>query len=515
MITQNIAKNRLPVNILSNYVAIAIIALIGFFITPYLIKHLGTELYGVVPLFVSIVNYFRLLTTSISSSVTRFVSVSVGDSSNKANIYYSTSFFALAMLAVIIMLVVLAASCWLESIFNIPVGSEAGASYLFVLIMASSLIGAMSSTFKVSTFIKHRFDLDNFVKVLGWACHLTVIYILFNILDPELESVGAAYLAMSLVLFLGALFIAKYLTPELGVSLKLFKWDAFREMASMSAWGAIDELGTLFLFSIDLVIVNLFLGSEAVGRYAPVVQWSMLMSILGGTISGTFTPIVYQYVAEKNYKELVAQTCRAMKYMGLFMAFPVGIICGFSSPLLEVWLGDSFKNLSPIMFILVFPQVLYLSIAPLYAVNRGVGKVKVPAVVTFFSGVTNLLLSIALVKYTNLGILGVALSTTICLSVRNGLFSPLYSSIIFKQPLLFFIKSVFPGIILATLLAMVCFMTAKFVEISSFMGLAGISLSVFLSFIPILFFFFLTRQDKEFFLSFLHKINVTHLKKNL
>ncbi|HLS53585.1 MAG TPA: hypothetical protein VK031_06405, partial [Tissierellaceae bacterium] len=67
------AKRRLPLNIISNLTYVVISALFLLWLTPYLIEHLGIELYGLIPLATAFVSYFNLVTVSISSSVGRYV----------------------------------------------------------------------------------------------------------------------------------------------------------------------------------------------------------------------------------------------------------------------------------------------------------------------------------------------------------------------------------------------------------------------------------------------------------
>ena len=69
------AKKRLLVNISTNFLAVFASALIGIWQTPYLIRHLGLEVFGMIPLVISFVVYFRLFTISIADAVSRFVAI--------------------------------------------------------------------------------------------------------------------------------------------------------------------------------------------------------------------------------------------------------------------------------------------------------------------------------------------------------------------------------------------------------------------------------------------------------
>lgn len=505
MSTENAAKKRLPLNIVTNYLAIGTIAVINFFITPFLINSLGTQLYGIIPLFYSINQYFMLLTGSISSSITRYIGVSYGQDEELTTVYYSTSFAALIGAAVVIMSVVVLMSFQIEHIFNIPSGCEYQSAVLFVMIMLASLIGSISSPFKVSAFLKHRFDIDNIIKVMGWGLHFGLLYFLFEWFSPGLINVGFAYIAMSALILISCFFMAQKLTPDLKIRLDHIRWNAFKEISKMGIWSFIDELGTLLFFSIDMAVVNICLGTVSGGQYAPVVQWGMLMSTLGGAVSGLFTPIVYTYVGQKNLDLLTKNTFRCMKYMGLLMAFPVGIVCGLGEQILNVWIGVEFGHLSIVLVTLVFPQVLYLSVAPLYAVNRGMNKVKIPATLTLIGGVVNCGFSIYVACFTSLGIWGVALVTSLCLCFRSIIFTCGYSSKILNKPFHLFIKSTIWGITNCVIIVAFSRVLANYWHIDSYLKLMAAAIIVCLPCVLIQYLFFLNQDDRDFLLSFFRR----------
>ena len=54
----------------------------------------------------------------------------------------------------------------------------------------------------------------------------------------------------------------------------------------------------------------------------------------------------------------------AVKGLGLFFALPIGLICGFASQILTLWVGPQFAHLAPLMWVLIFPLVINLCSSP-------------------------------------------------------------------------------------------------------------------------------------------------------
>src|SRR6202162_163075 len=65
---------RIAENVLSNWLALAITTVVGFFLSPFVVHRLGNLTYGVWVIIMSLVAYMNLLDLGLRGAVTRFVS---------------------------------------------------------------------------------------------------------------------------------------------------------------------------------------------------------------------------------------------------------------------------------------------------------------------------------------------------------------------------------------------------------------------------------------------------------
>src|SRR6202140_4696068 len=65
---------RIAQNILSNWLALVTTTVVGFFLSPFVVHHLGNLTYGVWVIIMSLVAYMNLLDLGLRGAVTRFVS---------------------------------------------------------------------------------------------------------------------------------------------------------------------------------------------------------------------------------------------------------------------------------------------------------------------------------------------------------------------------------------------------------------------------------------------------------
>lgn len=472
--TNNEAKRRIIRNVSTNMLTVFISSLVAIWLIPYLIRHLGVEVYGMISLVVSFVTYFNLFTMSISNTLRRFIAIHLGrDELEQSNLYFNSALYALVVICGMLLIPVIVLSVSFSKIFQVPAGFETDTGWLFFFVASSSLVVSVTSPFMISTFVTHRFDLINGVRILGKFLQVIILVLCFKYLSPSLEYFGLSLLAMSFFVMGCSVLLTRFLTPQLRVNRRLFNWGALREMGHMSAWITVNQVGALLYLSISFIVINVFLGPEQVGRYGAIAQWVMLLVSLGVAISNVFAPIAYEYIARNDIEGVVRQTKRATKFMGMCLALPVGLLCGLSAPLLERWLGASFSMLSPLVWVLVGPRVVTMAVIPMLSISKGMNKVRIPAIATITGGATSIVVSIILVLFTGLGIYGVAIASMLCLVVMNVLFVPIYCAMITGAPKSVLYKAMLPGVVLAVGVALLGLTMSEMYNLASVPRLLG------------------------------------------
>jgi len=506
MADSRIAKKNLFINVSTNLLNVGVTALILVWLTPYLIRHLGVSAYGVYPLINTIAMYFVMFSSSYTGAVARFTAVSIDRNEEEArDIYFSTAFYSLLSTNLVLLGVVVIISYFLPALINIPTGFEQGTRWLFVFVMFSALCNTLASPFWVGTFVTHRFYMRNYSEILSRILQVAVIVGGFWFFGASLTFIGLGRSGMFLFQLGCAVYLTGLLLPRLRLRRSLFSWTALGEMSRMSGWMTIDAIGTLLYLSTDLLVINLIAGPEKAGLYAIVLQWVLLLQTLTPAISRVFAPVAIDFIAKGDLPSLSFHTQRAVKFMGLLLALPVGLVCGLSFPLLHRWVGAEFAHLSPLLTFLMVPQVVFLSISPLYNINRGMNKVKIPAIVTLVGGLSNLILSVVLLKYTQLGLYGVALATVLTYLARSMAFTPIYTALILDQPATRFLKPIVPGLLMLAAVATSGWAASQAFDLASYPALISFGAVAALAYAPTCFLLALESGDRSFLLSLIVK----------
>lgn len=454
---------------------------VGLWYVPFLVRRLGPAAYGLIPLTSVITSYMTLITSGLESAVGRFQTLALTrDEHENANLIFNVALWGNVALSVLLLVPASFVILQAEHLIRIPPGYETATRWLFAGTIAAFLLNQIKTPFTVSFFCRNRLDLQNLVTGGETLTRIGVVVLLFVVWAPRVEYVGAAILAGTVVALVGTIWSWKVLTPTLYISWRLFDWAMLRKLCHTGAWVIVSQIGVMLYLNIDLLVANRLFGPEQSGKYAAVLQLPFLIRSLSVAVAGVFAPTTFQIYARHDIAGLVAYLRRSVKSVGIVMALPIGLTCGFAEPLLRLWLGPEFGGFALLLVVMSAHLCINLAMYPLYPLPLAVNRVKMPGLVTLAVGLGNLGLALFLAGPAGWGLYGIAAAGAITLTVRHLLFTPLYSAYILHQPWTTFYKGV-PGFVAATLaIACLCRATLWLWPISNWLelALAGIGMSL-------------------------------------
>jgi membrane protein EpsK len=438
---------QLPWNLLANISYFLVNVIIGVLLVPYFLSTLGVAAYGLIPLTTSITGYVGIVIQSLNTPVTRFLTIDLHRKDYEAaNRTFNTALFGLSAIILLMIPVILTIAYFIPLLFNIPAGQESGAIVLFLCVSAAFLIRSLCGNYTVQLFAYNRLDLQNFVNVTNLIVQTGLIVILFTLFGPNLAFVGGAYLVGALVASGVSIVLARRICPYLRISIQSFDRRRVSDLCGMGCWSFIDQIGVLLFLQIDLIVVNRLFGATSGGEYAIALQWVVLLRAIAGVLSGVLTPMILTYYAKGETETLIRVTKSAVKLMGLAVALPIGLICGFAPQLITIWVGPNLTSIAPLMIILTAHLVVNLAVLPIFAIEVAYNRIRIPGIATLLGGIVNLVLSVTLALYSGWGYYGVAISGAIVLTMKNTIFTPWYVTRILGINIYTFIHSILPGI---------------------------------------------------------------------
>jgi membrane protein EpsK len=270
----------------------------------------------------------------------------------------------------------------------------------------------------------------------------------------------------------------------------------------MGGWLVINQVGTLLFNHVDLIVANMLLGAEIAGEYGSVLLFSTMLRRLAQTVSTVLTPTILAKYARDDLDSVNRISKQAVKFLGLAMALPIGLLCGLAQPLLALWLGPSFQPLAGLVVILTAHLVINLAVSPLFGLNIAFNKVKLPGIVTLSMGVLNVGLAIAFVE-SGWGALGIAAAGAIVLTLKNAFFTPVYAALIQKLPWWAFMSTMAPGLLAALSTAGIAYAATQLLNVHSWVTLFVVGGCISLLYVLIAWFSILDKGDRKLLVTLL------------
>lgn len=455
-------RKRLAINLAANIISYSTTVLVAFFLTPYLVRTLGKDAYGFYPLANNFVSGISIITLALNSMASRFISIEIiKGNKEKANTYFASVFFSNVAISIILLIPMTLLVIFLDSLLNIPLELVSSIKILFALVFLSMLISIISSVLGVATFAMNRIDWRSYVEIIQAVFRVILYIVLFTLFTPSMIYVGIVALALSLTYLLFHLSFTKRLLPNFAISTEYFDWSSIKEIVSSGVWNSVNQLGVFLMFSVSLLLANLVYGAGAAGEYS-IVQ--VVPNFINGIISmltAVFLPVVIRKYALGDNQGLINEIKNSQKIMGLITNIPIVVFIAVGNQFFTLWVpGENAQRLQLLSILTIAHLMIVGVVWPIWNLNTVMNRVKVPSLLMVLSGLANVLLAMALIKATDLGLYSIPLAMMLTCLIWFGVFIPTYpcSELGVKKTTFYLpvVKTFFGGVIIYFISIAIC-----------------------------------------------------------
>ncbi|MGH9513959.1 MAG: polysaccharide biosynthesis C-terminal domain-containing protein [Terriglobales bacterium] len=409
-------------NLGSSWFSLAVNMVIGVFLSPFIIHRLGDAAYGIWVLIFSFTGYYGLFDLGIRSSIVRYVSkFAATDDHEDVSRLISTSFYTYSCIGAATMLVTITACIFLNHIFHIPAAFRLSARWLLLLSGSAVAVGFPLGVFGGILEGLQKFYVLNWTSIASGILRATLIVIF---LGRGYGLLTAAAITVTLPALSGFVRTAIALRAlPLSLELKHVNRKTFREIAGYSGFTFVIIMAVKLRFQTDEIVIGSALSAVAITYFsigARIVDYAIDVV---HNLAQLFVPMSSQSEATGNMDRL-RKIYIAGNRACAFTILPISatlIILGKS--VIEAWVGRRYVEQSyPILLILIIPVTIMLAQGASGRILLGMGKHQTLAIVSLVEGISNLVLSILLVR--PYGIIGDAIGTAIPLTCTMIFFMP-------------------------------------------------------------------------------------------
>ena len=331
--------------------------LFSFFATPFVIRLLGAEAYGVFILIGLIPTYFNFADFGMGLASTKFGSEAYAssDADREARIVRTAGFIALGT-SLPIALAMMVFSGWIISFFSVPDEFQGEAILALKIAAATFVLNFLNTIFNSPQLVRLRMDLNTLAiavpRIVGVIATPLVIYAGGGI-------VGAVFVlfSASLLTFIVNLYFSRRLLSELiGLSIE-------REMVGplIKFGGAlvIATIAGVFLINFEKLVLARVTSVETLAHYAIAFTLANMVTIFTTAMAQSLVPAFSQLGSPEKFKQLEVLYARSLR-VNIFALLPSLVILAIiAKPFFTVWAGPEFGVESPLPFYILLAGLFF------------------------------------------------------------------------------------------------------------------------------------------------------------
>lgn len=322
--TKRIAKNTLML-----YVRMLFGMLVSLYTSRVVLQALGVEDYGIYNVVGGVVAMFSMISNSLSSSVSRFLTFELGKGDMEGlKRVFSTSLTIQVVLAVIIVLLSETIGLWfLNTHMTIPANRLYAANWVFHASVFTFVISLLSVPFSASIVSHEKMSAFAYIGILDIILRLLIVlFIAYSGLVFD-RLIVYALLLVGVVCIMQAIYW-NYCTRHFEECKFRLSFDAgyWREMSSFAGWNFIGGSASLLKDQGVNILLNLFIGPviNAARGIANTVN-NVLVSFSNNFMTALNPQVTKSYAAgDYGYTvSLVERGSRFSYYILLLFALPM------------------------------------------------------------------------------------------------------------------------------------------------------------------------------------------------
>jgi O-antigen/teichoic acid export membrane protein len=419
-----VARKLLKGSTLRTFSFIAQVA-VTLFMMPFIVQTLGDRLYGFWSLVGVFIGYYGLMDFGLSTAISRYIANALGTRDSKdLNQVFNTGFVLFTALGSLVMLLTVLIAVTIPFL-NIALEDKALFKYVILILGFDMAIAFPIRIFRGILTSQLRYDIMSGLQIMSLFLRSSLI--LLVLLS------GHKVLAMALVTALShipeyvlTIYFAKKNLPYIKLDRGYWNRTTAKTLLSYSIFAFIANVADILRFQVDSFVIAAYLGLAAVTHY----KVGSLIAVYFLNFMATFITVllpVFSRLHGSGDHEGIRKTFFFANKIAICMASFMGFgLIFWGKHFIERWMGPDYLDAYPILAILVLGFLLALWQSPSFDFLFGTSKQKFVALINSIEGISNLILSLVLVRY--LGLAGVALGTLIPMFVIKLFVQPIYVS---------------------------------------------------------------------------------------
>ena len=415
----------------TGYAATLATILVGLWLTPFTLRFLDREEYGIFALASDLLMWLGLLDIGISAGLSvQAAQLSGKPDAERLNRLASTAFFTQNVIVLVVLVVGSVMAVGFPHFFPVRPDLHRTTSTLMAMLVLGSAIGFSTRIFSALLFANQQIHIDNLLR-LALVAIRTVLTVVLLKKGWGLYSLAFASLAATLITSALAVWRTYRLLPGLQIRWALASWDVLKSLGSLGIWFSLGGIAGIVITSLDRVVAAKLISVETVTTLSLTGRVYVLFGGLLDQITNTARPMLGQLLGQNT----IAEAQRVYRHL-FRLSTGLAVITAFSlwagnEPFVTRWVGAQNFGGPMLSLALALNLIVNSWVLPNRAVLSAALVIRPQTLSRIVEAVINLGLSVLLGHY--IGLIGIILGTAIAGLLTSTWYLPLLTARLFGR----------------------------------------------------------------------------------
>lgn len=339
MSLQSNNNKRIAKNTLLLYVRMLFTMAVSLFTSRVILNTLGVEDYGINNVVGGIVTMFSVLSGSLSSSISRFITFELGKGNiERLKTIFSTGVNIQLGMSVLIIIIAEAVGIWfLNAKMNIPADRMVAANWVFQCAILTFVLNLLSVPYNAAIIAHEKMSAFAYISVVEVTLKLIIVYMLTISPFDRLKTYAVLLLWVGAVIRFIYGYYCKRHFEECTYHFVLDK-PVLKEMTGFAGWNFLGNGAYMLNTQGVNILMNLYFGVAVNAARGIATQVDAALKQFVNNFTTAVNPQITKSYAQGDLAYMHKLVCRSAKFSAFLMMFFAVPIILETNTILTIWL---------------------------------------------------------------------------------------------------------------------------------------------------------------------------------
>lgn len=332
-------NKRIAKNTLLLYVRMLFTMAVSLFTSRVILNALGVEDYGINNVVGGIVTMFSVLSGSLSSSISRFITFELGKGNiERLKTIFSTGVNIQLGMSVLIIIIAEAVGIWfLNTKMNIPTDRMVAANWVFQCAILTFVLNLLSVPYNAAIIAHEKMSAFAYISVVEVSLKLIIVYMLMISPFDRLETYAVLLLLVGAVIRFIYGYYCKRHFEECTYHF-VFDKPVLKEMTGFAGWNFLGNGAYMLNTQGVNILMNLYFGVAVNAARGIATQVDAALKQFVNNFTTAVNPQITKSYAQGDLDYMHKLVCRSAKFSAFLMMFFAVPIILETNTILTIWL---------------------------------------------------------------------------------------------------------------------------------------------------------------------------------